>query len=494
MKISSNLKMFFSEDFCKLLVVCLKMLFRKSTRKRFICLVIAFVFMMGFNTYSYVKKFHKTEMLKKEVLDEKAFKVFFVRMRTQSNLLQFLAGYYKKLQQLGAEIVKKAFIYQNNLFIHIFAPAAISPTDRPKDKEAMDVLYSVYHIQNFTDNFYVTGSHNDYQIQVRNNYIDHNGAGLDDAVIASRHRSLKFDLIDIADMIRENTWDKRLEVYNSIRSSMITNLERIPLNAQHIPNPYLSRVEFIIPMNFLYIWTNIKYDNTTDLIDLSESVRCEKDATIKTAEAYLAIPPIYKDNVTYLDIDAYPRYVPFYVPELLTPQWNWLLYQNIHINTDFMEYLDQLHFKGYYLFSYEKSHILKDKVKKINDDIRSNHIHFYLTDLSMGIALPFMISLFAFIHLKTEIAFLFMFKNRIRELLFIFWLLPVLMMLLIKGGILAAYLLYLRFGDFGITAYIALPLTLTLFSAAAAFHPINQWCFSPFTSDSLNLHALHKGR
>jgi len=488
------LKMLFSEDFRKLLVVCLKMLFRKSTRKRFVCLVIAFVFMTGFNTYSYVKKFHKTETLKKEVLDEKAFKVFFVRMRTQNNLLRFLAGYYNKFQSLGADIVKQAFVYQNNLFIHIFSPPEISHMDTPREKEAMDVLYSVYHIQNFVDNFYVTGSDDDYQIRVKNNYIDHNGAGLDDAVIASRHSSLRFDLIDIADMIREGVWDKRMDVYNAIRTSMITNMERIPLNAHHMPNPYLSRVEFIIPMNLLHIWTNIKYDNTTDLIDLSESVTCEKDATIKTDKAYLATPQIYKDNVAYTDIDAYPRYIPFYVPDVLTPQWHWLLYQNIHINTDFMEYLDQLHFKGYYLFSYEKSHILKDMVKKINDDIRSNHVHFYLTDLSMGIAFPFMISLFAFIHLKTEIAFLFMFKNKIRELLFIFWLLPVLMMLLIKGGILAAYLLYLHFGGFGITAYIAWPLALTLLSAAAAFYPINQWCFSPFTSDSLNLHALHKGR
>ena len=105
-----------------------------------------------------------------------------------------------------------------------------------------------------------------------------------------------------------------------------------------------------------------------------------------------------------------------------------------------------------------------------------------------------MISLFAFIHLKTEIAFLLMFKNRIRELLFIFWLLPVFLMLLVKGGILSAYLLYLLSGDFGITAYIALPLALTLLAAAAAFYPINKWCFNPFTGKSLNLHALHKGR
>ena len=238
----------------------------------------------------------------------------------------------------------------------------------------------------------------------------------------------------------------------------------------------------------------IKYDNTTDVIDLSESVSYEEDATIKTDKAYLAVPVVYRDNVMYEDIDAYPRYTPLYIPNLLRPQWSWLLFQNIAIKTDFMDYIDQLHFQGHYLFSYEKSHILKDKVTTINADIRSNHIQFYLTDLSMGIAFPFMMSLFAFIHLKTEIAFLLMFKNKIRELLFIFWLLPVFLMLFVKGGILASYLLYLLFGGFEVTAYIVLPLSITLLLAAAVFYPINKWCFSPFTGDSLSLHALHKGR
>ena len=53
------------KDFRKLLIVCLKMLFRKTTRKRFIFLVVAFMLMIGFNTYSYVMRFHKTEIQKK---------------------------------------------------------------------------------------------------------------------------------------------------------------------------------------------------------------------------------------------------------------------------------------------------------------------------------------------------------------------------------------------------------------------------------------------
>jgi Na+/melibiose symporter-like transporter len=105
-----------------------------------------------------------------------------------------------------------------------------------------------------------------------------------------------------------------------------------------------------------------------------------------------------------------------------------------------------------------------------------------------------MISLFAFIHLKTEISFLFMFKNRIREMLFIFWMLPVISMLVVKGGILTGYLAYLVSQDSVLSTYIILSLSLTFIVASIAFYPINRWCFNQFTGDRLNLYALHKGR
>ncbi len=486
--------MLLKEDFRKLLIVCLKMLFRKSTRKRFVCLVIAFLFMMGFNTRSYVKKFHTAETLKKQVLDEKAFKVFYLRMRTRNNFARFFNQHYNALRQFGAAMIKKAFIYQNNLFIHFLAPSAGKDHQQDQGQKAMELLYSLFNIEKFAADFYVDAGSDGHQISVRDNYVDHNGAGLSKDIIAARHATLKFDLIDIADMIREKIWDKRTDVYNAIKKIIITNIKRISPDAAYAPNPYLSRVELIVPMNYLHILTNIKYDNTTDVVDLAESVSYQDDGTLKTDKAYLAVPETYKDAVMYQDIDAYPRYIPLYIPDVMRSQWSWLLFQNIAIKTDFMDYIDRLHFQGHYLFSYEKSHILKDKVTTINNDIRSNHIQFYLTDLSMGIAFPFMMSLFAFIHLKTEIAFLLMFKNKIRELLFIFWLLPVFLMLFVKGGILASYWLYLWWGGLEVTYYIILPLSITFILAAAVFYPINKWCFSPFTGDNLNLHALHKGR
>jgi hypothetical protein len=478
------------KDFRKLLIVCLKMLFRKTTRKRFIFLVAAFMLMMGFNTYSYVMRFHKTEIQKKDILNEKAFKLFFLRTRTSADCARFLVRNEKKFMDYGSDIIKEAFIYQHNLYIHFARPSEFILNDGDR---ALDLLYDLFNIKTAGEGFFLNPLDTNYEIIARANYFDHNGVWLSDDVLRVRHKGLRQDLLDIADMIRYGLSGKRLEIYNSLKSTIIDNIKRVPLQEDYEPNPYLSRVENLIPMNFLYILTHIRDDNSTDIMDLGESVRYGWES-IETVGSYMDIPFKYKDKLLYHDMAIYPRYIPIHAPELLRPRWNWLLYEDIHIDSDFMDYIERLHFNGNYMFSYEKLHIIEDRVEKINDDIYSNHIFFYLTDLSVGIVFPFMISLFAFIHLKTEISFLLMFKNRIRELLFIFWLMPVSLMLIMKGGILTGYLIYLHSMGYGTSAYIIFSLLITFMLASIAFYPINRWCFSQFTGDKINLYALHKGR
>lgn len=499
MMISNNfskewLKRINSEDFRKLLLVCLKMLFRKSTRTRFICLVVAFLVMMGFNTVGYVMKFHKTEEQKVVMLGEKAFKIFLLRTRSRANFIQFLARHQAPLESLGASLIPNAFIYQNNLYVHIFSPFEAQSEIERTSHASMALLYDLFQFQGFANDFFISENTDDFKTNIRCRYVDYNGGRLDQDIIENKHTTIKFDLIDIADMIRENLHDKRFEVFNQIKQTIIRNVDRVSPGSGFEPNVYLSRVESIIPMNFLHILTNVKLDNSTDIFDLAESVRIEKDSILSCDAPLPAVPETYRDTFMYSDHDIFPRYVPLAIMDLLKPSWNWLLYQNIDIKSEFMDYIEQLHFKGHYLFSYEKSNILKDRVKKLNQDIRANHINFYLTDLSMGIAFPFMISLFAFIYLKSEIAFLLMFKNKIREILFIFWLLPVTLMLFVKGGILIFYLAYLFSTDAGLTVQIGLPLAITFTVASLAFYPINRWCFSQFTGNRLTLHEIHRGR
>ncbi len=488
------LNMLFDIKFHKLLVVCLKMLFRRSTRKRFICLVILFIFMMGFNTFSYVKKYHKTEEQKRNLLGEKAFKVFFLRLRTNNSCERFLFLHGQNLQNLGGNVIHKAFLYQNNLYIHFLSEAKSHVRSGKDEKEAMANLYDVFNIKSITENFYPVEDKNSHSIKARNIYVDHNGSGLTDVIKEGRHDLIKSDLTDIADEMRGNIKGKRLEAFNIVKNRIVDNLKPVLPDYNKAPNQYLSRVELIVPMNFLHVIANIYHDNAADIMDIADSVRYVDNTMIETDREYFLIPENYAEGIMYGKLPIYPRYLPLYIPALLKTSWNWLLFQNISINNDLIKYIDQLHFKGHYMFSYEKGYIIKEKVKKINDDIMSNHIRFYLTDLTMGIAFPFMISLFAFIHLKAEIAFLLMFKNRIREILFIFWALPLSLILFIKGGILSGYLIYLFFNGFGVTAHLALPLTISFILASIVFYPVNRWCFGTFTGDSLNLYTLHKGR
>jgi hypothetical protein len=479
------------KDFNKLLIVCLKMLFRKTTRKRFIFLVTAFIFMMGFNSYSYVMRFHKTEVQKKEILNEKAFKVFFLRSRSAGDCNRFILKHSDKLLNFGADIVKKAFIYQSNLYIHFYS---LSSDMAPDDKNVLNFLYDLFNIRKNVHDFFLREKSVNYDIKINANYFDYYGTWLSDDIIRDRHKELRRDLVDIADMIRGDLGGKRLLIFNNIKNRVADNISRLLPDSKHEPNPYLSRLESIIPMNFLYLFSNLRDDTTTDIMDLNDSVTYGDDATFHTFENFLSVPAMYKNQLMYYDISIYPRYIPIYTPDVLRPRWSWLLYEDIAIKTDLMKYLNQLHFKGNYMFSYEKSHIMKDKVKKINDDIHSNHANFYLSDLSIGIAFPFMISLFAFIHLKTELSFLFMFKNRIRELLFIFWLLPVALMLIVKAAVLTGYVLNIIRLDIAPSMYIIYSLTITFIIASILFYPINLWCFSQFTGNKIDLYALHKGR
>jgi hypothetical protein len=486
-----HLKMLFRADFHKLLIVCLKMLFRKSTRKQFLCLVAAFLFMVGFNTYSYIMKFHKVEIQKRDLLADKAFKVFFARMRTRGDSTKFWARLKADSPSPESAVVGKAFIYQNNLYVHLISP---SESVNDSEKRALEHIYALFNMGSFKKDFFVDDEFYPNRIKIKDGYMNHNGTDLEAGVLNSRHASISRDVTDIAGMLREALRDRRFDAFNSITEIIVHGLKMMPCDSGASPNPYLSRVDSIIPMNYLHILHSIAQDNTTDIIDLMETVQSGRDGIIETMRDYPHAPEIYSDRMMYGDLDIYPRYVPLFAPDLLTLKWDWLLYQFVQIKSELMATIDRLHFGGHYLFSYEKSHILKNRVEKINDDIHSNHVYFYLTDLSMGIAFPFMMSLFAFIHLKTEIAYLLMYKNRIRALLLIFWLLPMLLMLFVKGGLVSGYFGYLAVSGSGLSTTMGFPLLVSFGMAAVAFFFINRWCFSKFTSNNLELYALHKGR
>jgi hypothetical protein len=477
------------EAFWKLAAVCLKMLFRKSTRKRFVCLVLAFLFMMGLNTFFFLDRTHDVEMEKKRLLNEKAFKAFFVRARTRPDCHRLLHRYGARVEKAGGRVVDLAFIYQNNLFVH-FGPL---PEGRGR-QASLGLIRELFGLNGFAETVLPEPPPDPYLGRVRNAYQDHNGAGLSPEIVVERHDAIQRDLYDMADMIRAPLRGRRLAIYNDLTRKVVENLRRTRGPLAPPPNPYFSRVEAVVPLNLLYILSHLQDDTTTDIMDLAESVHVRDDGMVETFREYLGMPESDAPVPLYAQIDAYPRYIPIHVPSLLSQGWHWMMYRTIDLNTAMMALVDEMHFKGNLLFSYEKTRIIQDRVQRINADMRANQVNFYFTDLAMGIAFPFMISLFAFIHLKTELAFLLMFKNRIRQLLMIFWLLPLMLMLAAKGGLLAGYMVAALAGGTGMDPVILWPLLISFAISAAVFYPINRWCFVSYTSDNLSLHELHKGR
>ncbi|MBI9086337.1 MAG: hypothetical protein JEZ11_22240 [Desulfobacterales bacterium] len=474
--------------FLKLTAVCLKMLFRKSTRKRFVCLVLSFLFMVGLNTFFFLQRHHEVEIEKRGLLDEKAFKVFFLRARTRHDVYRLVHRSGRELAQLGGAIVENAFIYQNNLFMHFNSGHV------PRHQaEAMVLMEALFGAGGFSQSLFEKTQGAPYLGRIRNAYLDHNGAELAPKIVQERHDEIKRDLYDLADMIRGSLTGRRMTVYNDSVRVVVETLSRVRPVMAASPNPYLSRVEAVIPANLIYIFSHLQDDVTTDIEDLAQAIRVA-DGGIETFKEFLEMPESTAGAVLYADINAYPRYIPVFVPKLLTEAWHPMMYYNLRLNQGFMAFVEARHFKGNLLFSYEKTQILQSRTQRINSDLRSNQINFYFTDLTMGIAFPFMISLFAFIHLKTELAFLLMFKNRIRLLLMIFWMLPMALVLAAKGALTAGYMIHAQTTGVAMEGIIVLPLLLSFAVAAIIFYPVNRWCFSSFTGDNLCLYELHKGR
>lgn len=302
----------FRADFWNLLVVCLKMLFRKSTRRRFLCLVAAFLFIMGFNTHSYIKKFQDAEIRKLQTLEEKAFNVFFLRFRTQNDYLRFHQRQAPELARMDAAPLNMAFIYQNNLFIQFRSDRPPPPAGA--DLPGLALLYALFDLESAAAEFRAAGDPADYTVKVRNLYIDHNGGDLDLDIVMARHTALKGDLADAADLIRGNLSGKRLAVFNDLTWRVANNIARDAPVADRSVNPFFSRVALIVPLNLFHIFANLAQDVTMDIIDYAESVRAATDATLEVEAAYLQVPDGYTGKLLYGDIDLYPRYIPVYAP------------------------------------------------------------------------------------------------------------------------------------------------------------------------------------
>jgi hypothetical protein len=467
------------------------MFFKKTTRRRFVFLLAGSMLLMGYNTFHYVRRFQDTEQRMSTLLADKTLQVYFFRCRGPGDLARLLRRYREPLESVGARIVSEAFIYQNNLFVHwpISIKEQISP---PAD---LSLLYDIFGVGSAAMSFRMDPESSGPRAAIRAEYVDHNGWHLSASVRRDRELELKRDLRDLSDMIRGNLSGKRFEAFQAVSRTLIDDLTVDGKSRGKPPDPFLSRVNLVVPMNLLHILKNVRDDTTTDVFELADAVQVNGGKGLAVDAAFLRAPSSRGDLPLYGDTLAYPRYLPVVMERLLIPRWHWLLIRHVSLEDRFMSTLREMHFAGHFLFSYEKSHVLRERVQQINRDIRGNQMRFYGTDLCLGILFPFMISLFAVIHLKSEFAFLLMFQNRIRQLLAIFWLLPLALVLVLKAvTVFVALGVEASFGTAPVALGLLPSMGISYWVSAAAFYPINRWCFSPFTGNRLNLYALYRGR
>ena len=296
-------------------------------------------------------------------------------------------------------------------------------------------------------------------------------------------------------MLRGAAHCKSLEISNRLMDRFVDTHVKVEHESTAAGlNHWLTRVKAIVPLNLLHLWHRLGADNTTDIFDWERLAVFRPDAAVDTRRDRLQAPtggPV--PGFPYLDTDIYPRYLPVVAEDLVSAGGGGLLGEPLRIDRSLAELLEALHADGHHLYTREKLFALQARVARINAGIRATHWNFYLTDLAVGLGIPFMMSLFAFVHLKAEFAFLLMFKDRIRQIRLIFWLLPVALMAAVKTATILGCLLIIP-GAMGAVRHLVVPLVLSLAVAAAGFAPLNQWCFRPFAGRRIELYALHRGR
>jgi hypothetical protein len=303
---------------------------------------------------------------------------------------------------------------------------------------------------------------------------------------------LRLDLQDITDQLRGDLSGRRLMIANDTRQRLVRTLGTGDLGRQRRLSPFFSRIASVVPMEILDLWSHWCSDRTTDIVDWHNSLQIDPDGTMTIPAGYLAPRPLDTRRPAFWQLDIYPRYIPLWLPEIVTVRRGPLMAASLRLQDDAVAFLKQAHTDGHYLLSFEKLHVLESQVSHLNNDRRVRQVAFIALDLVMSVVFAFMMSLFAFVHLKTELAFLLMFRNAIGSILRTFWLLPIVLTASVKIGALAAYALSGLPPPPGGMAAIGIPMALTLGAAAVLCWPLNRWCFRQLTSNRIELYRLHR--
>jgi len=464
----------------------LKMVFKGSAKWKFLVLMLGFLSIMIINYSNHIQKYQNVREEKRKILEEDAFKIFFVYSTLSHKDFQRLIFDIKSGKHIGFKpvYVTSSFIFQKNLFIDLL------PEDQVQAPLA--VLYNLFKINPHINQFLI--SENDISgeyITLRPMYINYNGEGLSTKKQQNRLKKVKKEYIEeyfadeIANIYFKDS-ENKFNAFNEHREKLLNQMIRIERKEKGV-NPYVSMVELIIPKNILNILVNLsQMTSTTSIRNAITYTNPDSSITIKK-NLMLVLNKEKNKHAEKLAYDYFlPRFVPVYQDNFIAIEKHWL-YESLRPNESFINYLKNLHSSGYYLFSYEKLNILSSMINRINSDIKFMQIYFILVDILLGNIFAFTISFFSFIYLKREIAFLLFHKNKTRLILWFFYLFPLFLMICIKFGM---YYKAVFIGKFDI--FLFRTITISTIVVMFTFWIMNRLCFAEFQTNKLRLYSIFK--
>jgi len=463
----------------EIFIICQKMLFRRSIRYRLIWLIVGFLSIIGFNIYQHFEKINTINKKTVELLNNDAFKFFFIFSLEKKD-------YYalnKKLSNSFPDhitVLSDIFIYKKNLYLDL-----IPIKENTKRQKALHHMYSMFSIKDYVNQFYSIDSGNKRDAFIHKSYIDYNGKMIATERLEKRKGKMNDTIRFFTDTLSEKLGREQKAALAKKQSVFF---DSIRIQHKGNINPFLSKIEMIIPFNIFYILGNI---SNQPLNIISNALTPISEDQYKIKKKYVHVLPeneyLYKMAFDSLR----PKYSAIFIKHFIyrnTDYINTFFLPTLSYKNDIMNFLRELQFKGNYLFSFEKLHVIKHNVDTINSEITHAQLSFSIIDFFMSLIFSFMMSFFSFIYLKKEISFILFYKNRIRQIIHIFYISPILLILIIK------LLLYLYFFKFVFVNHVVFSLISSYIIVITLFWFINQWCFKEFISDQLNLYSIYKGK
>jgi hypothetical protein len=454
---------------------CVKMLFKPATRKRLMCLVSAFLICIAVNAGNHLVNAAQAGRRCQLLLTNPAFKLYFIRCRNARDLQRFLVRERRRLTAIGAGVIGRSFVYQNQLYL----PVAGSPTT--PSLAPVRQLFGPNPQRFFRS---PDPPADQGPVQLKAVYFPRGRLPSSDLV--------RLDLQDITSLLQKDLSGRRLLMANEKRQHLVRILAAESAGRYQARSPFFSRIESVVPMEYLDLWYNWSTDRTTDIVDWQGGLQIDDAGTVTVAAGYLTPPPAMDGRPGYWQFDIYPRYIPVWLPDIVTIQKQGIVLTGLRLQPEALALLKASQAEGRFLLSFEKLHVLESSVQQINRDRWIQNVAFFSLDFVMGVVFAFMMSLFAFVHLKAELAFLLMHRNAARSILRTFWLLPVILIGAVKLGALAAFILSGMPAPPGGLTEIWQPMSAALIATAVVCWPLNRWCFRQLTANRIALYRFHR--